>query len=127
MTYGMFEMQMEDEQAHEDRMAITSGTMCRFCLSVVHVADSYETCPRIQQEEAEAAKRGSRYMFDDAEIDAYWKEQESKPDFTCTDCGANAYYPHEGKYLDIHNEDACRCIDCHLKNFVPCDSERCCT
>tara|TARA_R110002012_G_C11222068_1_gene562799 strand:- start:17 stop:184 length:168 start_codon:yes stop_codon:yes gene_type:complete len=52
MTYGMFEMQMEDEQAYEDRMAISSGTMCRFCLSVVHVADSYDTCPRMQQEEA---------------------------------------------------------------------------
>ena len=51
MTYGNWEMQMEDEQASEDRMAISSGNMCRFCLSVVHVADSYDTCPRMQQEE----------------------------------------------------------------------------
>ena len=126
MTYGMFEMQMEDEQAHEDRMAITSGTMCRFCLSVVHVADSYETCPRIQQEEAEAAKRGSRYMFDDAEIDAYWKEQESKPDFTCTNCNGEFFIPHEGYFLDIHDEMVGRCIDCHIKNFKPCSDELCC-
>ena len=119
MTYGMFEMQMEDEQAHEDRMAITSGTMCRFCLSVVHVADSYDTCPRMQQEEADQLKK-------DADLDAYWKQQESKPDFTCTDCGKGFYYPHEGHYLDSHNEEVGRCVDCHLKNFKACADERCC-
>jgi len=27
MSYGMFEMQMEDEQAHEDGMAIAAGTI----------------------------------------------------------------------------------------------------
>ena len=119
MTYGMFEMQMEDEQGYEDRMAIASGTMCRFCLSVVHVADSYDTCPRMQQEEADQLKK-------DADLDAYWKQQESKPDFTCTDCGKGFYHPHEGHYLDPHDEMVGRCVDCHLKNFAPCDSERCC-
>ena len=49
MSYGMFEMQMEDEQQHEDGMAIAAGTMCRFCLSVMHVANSYDTCPRMQE------------------------------------------------------------------------------
>ena len=48
------------------------------------------------------------------------------PDFTCTDCGKGFYYPHEGHYLDPHDEMVGRCVDCHLKNFVPCDSERCC-
>ncbi len=48
------------------------------------------------------------------------------PDFTCTDCGKGFYYPHEGHYLDPHNEEVGRCVDCHLKNFEPCDSERCC-
>ena len=118
MTYGMFEMQMEDEQASEDRMAIASGNMCRFCLSVVHVADSYDTCPRTQEQEADRLEKG--------DLDAYWKQQESKPDFTCTDCGKGFYHPHEGHYLDPHDEMVGRCADCHIKNFEPCDSERCC-
>jgi len=120
------QMRAEDEQAHEDGIAISAGTMCRFCLSVMHVATSYDTCPRIQQEEAEAAKRGSRYMFDDAEIDAYWKEQESKPDFTCTNCNGEFFIPHEGYFLDPHDEEVGRCIDCHIKNFQPCTDVMCC-
>ena len=48
------------------------------------------------------------------------------PDFTCTDCGKGFYYPHEGHYLDPHDEMVGRCADCHIKNFEPCDSERCC-
>ena len=73
MSYGMFEMQMEDEQAHEDGMAIAAGTMCSFCLSVMPVATSFDTCPRMQEAVAiEAAQ-----LKKDADLDAYWKEQES--------------------------------------------------
>jgi|3_EtaG_2_1085321.scaffolds.fasta_scaffold233010_1 hypothetical protein len=63
---------------------------------------------------------------DEEPVEVTPEPEVETPDFTCTDCGVNKYYPHEGKYLDIHNEDACRCVDCHLKHFVPCDSERCC-
>lgn len=121
MTYGMFEMQMEDEQQHEDGMAIAAGTMCSFCLSVMHVATSYDTCPRIQQEEAEAAR-----LKKDADNDAYWKQQEGKPDFTCSNCKRDFFRPHEGYFLDIHDEMMGRCIDCHIKNFKPCSDELCC-
>jgi hypothetical protein len=55
-----------------------------------------------------------------------WEDLENKPDFTCTDCGKAFYYPHEGLYLDPHDEMVGRCAGCHIKNFVKCDSERCC-
>ena len=47
-------------------------------------------------------------------------------DFICTDCGALSWSPHEGLYLDPHNEEAGRCVDCHIKNFEVCASEMCC-
>ena len=124
MSYGMFEMQMEDEQQHEDGMAITAGTMCSFCLSVIHVASSYDTCPRIQQEEAAEAEAAQARR--DADLDAYWKQQEGKPDFTCTNCKGEFFRPHEGYFLDPHDEEVGRCVDCHIKNFKPCSDERCC-
>ncbi len=134
MSYGMFEMQMEDEQAHEDGMAIAAGTMCRFCLSVMHVATSYDTCPRIELEETVLSNIGmdvdvsaeAAQLKKDADLDAYWKQQEGLPDFTCTNCKGEFFKPHEGYFLDIHDEMVGRCIDCHIKNFKPCDSERCC-
>jgi len=125
----MFEMQMEDEQQHEDGMAIAAGTMCRFCLSVMHVATSEDTCPRMQeldrQDDALAVAIEAAQLKKDAE-DAYWKEQESKPDFTCTNCNGEFFIPHEGYFLDIHDEEVGRCIDCHIKNFKPCSDELCC-
>ena len=59
-------------------------------------------------------------------LDAYWKQQEGKPDFTCSNCKSDFFTPHEGYFLDPHDEMVGRCIDCHIKHFVPCDSERCC-
>ena len=97
------EMRAQDDQAHEDGMAIAAGTMCSFCLSVMHVATSYDTCPRIQQEEAEAAR-----LKKDADLDAYWKQQEGKPDFTCTNCKGEFFIPHEGFFLDIHDSHKIR-------------------
>jgi len=115
------QMRAEDEQAHEDGMAISAGTMCRFCLSVMHVATSYDTCPRIQQEEAEAAQAKRN-----ADNEAYFQQQVGKPDFTCTNCKSEFFTPHEGYFLDPHDEEVGRCIDCHIDNFKPCSDERCC-
>jgi hypothetical protein len=129
MSYGMFEMQMEDEQQHEDGMAITAGTMCRFCLSVMHVANSEDTCPRMQelnqQDDALWLAIEAAQLKKDAE-DAYWKQQEGKPDFTCSNCKRDFFRPHEGCFLDPHDEMVGRCVDCHIKNFKPCSDERCC-
>ena len=129
MSYGMFEMQMEDEQAYEDGMAIAAGTMCRFCLSVMHVANSEDTCPRMQelnqQDDALWLAIEAAQLKKDAE-DAYWKQQEGKPDFTCSNCKGDFFRPHEGYFLDPHDEMVGRCIDCHIKNFKPCSDERCC-
>ena len=123
MSYGMFEMQMEDEQQHEDGMAITAGTMCRFCLSVMHVANSEDTCPRMQelnqQDDALWLAIEAAQLKKDA-------EQEGKPDFTCSNCKGDFFRPHEGYFLDPHDEMVGRCIDCHIKNFKPCSDERCC-
>ena len=123
MSYGMFEMQMEDEQQHEDGMAIAAGTMCRFCLSVMHVANSYDTCPRMQelnqQDDALWLAIEAAQLKKDA-------EQEGKPDFTCSNCKGDFFRPHEGYFLDPHDEMVGRCIDCHIKNFKPCSDERCC-
>jgi len=47
-------------------------------------------------------------------------------DFICTACERTFYSPHEGHFLDPHNEEVGRCIDCHLKNFKACADERCC-
>ena len=47
-------------------------------------------------------------------------------DFICSDCEAMSWSPHEGMSLDPHNEEVARCADCHIKNFVPCESVRCC-
>ena len=58
--------------------------------------------------------------------DAYWKQQEGKPDFTCSNCKRDFFRPHEGYFLDPHDEMVGRCIDCHVKNFKPCADERCC-
>ena len=129
MSYGMFEMQMEDEQQHEDGMAITAGTMCSFCLSVMHVANSEDTCPRMQelnqQDDALWLAIEAAQLKKDAE-DAYWKQQEGKPDFTCSNCKRDFFRPHEGCFLDPHDEMVGRCVDCHIKNFKPCSDERCC-
>ena len=129
MSYGMFEMQMEDEQAHEDGMAIAAGTMSRFCLSVMHVANSEDTCPRMQelnqQDEALWLAIEAAQLKKDAEA-AYWKQQEGKPDFTCSNCKRDFFTPHEGYFLDPHDEMVGRCVDCHIKNFKPCSYERCC-
>ena len=123
MSYGMFEMQMEDEQQHEDGMAIAAGTMCRFCLSVMHVANSEDTCPRMQelnqQDDALWLALEAAQLKKDA-------EQEGKPDFTCSNCKGDFFRPHEGYFLDPHDEMVGRCIDCHIKNFKPCSDERCC-
>jgi len=123
MSYGMFEMQMEDEQQHEDGMAIAAGTMCRFCLSVMHVANSEDTCPRMQelnqQDDALWLAIEAAQLKKDA-------EQEGKPDFTCSNCKGDFFRPHEGYFLDPHDEMVGRCIDCHIKNFKPCSDERCC-
>ena len=142
MSYGMFEMQMEDEQQHEDGMAIAAGTMCRFCLSVMHVASSYETCPRNEihtpcagcQETGHLLTRdsgGVRYCSRCTEQraldrDAYEADQANKPDFTCSNCKRDFFTPHEGYFLDPHDEMVGRCVDCHIKNFKPCNDERCC-
>ena len=123
MSYGMFEMQMDDEQQHEDGMAIAAGTMCRFCLSVMHVANSEDTCPRMQelnqQDDALWLAIEAAQLKKDA-------EQEGKPDFTCSNCKGDFFRPHEGYFLDPHDEMVGRCIDCHIKNFKPCSDERCC-
>ena len=123
MSYGMFEMQMEDEQQHEDGMAIAAGTMCRFCLSVMHVANSEDTCPRMQelnqQDDALWLAIEAAQLKKDA-------EQEGKPDFTCSNCKRDFFRPHEGCFLDPHDEMVGRCVDCHIKNFKPCSDERCC-
>ena len=123
MSYGMFEMQMEDEQQHEDGMAIAAGTMCRFCLSVMHVANSEDTCPRMQelnqQDDALWLAIEAAQLKKDA-------EQEGKPDFTCSNCKGDFFRPHEGYFLDPHDEMVGRCVDCHIKNFKPCSDERCC-
>ena len=37
-------------------------------------------------------------------------------DFICTDCKRTFYSPHEGHFLDPDDEEAGRCVDCHLKN-----------
>ena len=142
MSYGMFEMQMEDEQAYEDGMAITAGTMCRFCLSVMHVATSYETCPRNEihipcagcQETGHLLTRdsgGVRYCSrcteqNELNRSAFYAQQEARPDFTCSNCKRDFFRPHEGYFLDPHDEEVGRCVDCHIKNFKPCSDERCC-
>ena len=77
MSYGMFEMQMEDEQAHEDGMAIAAGMMCSFCLSVMHVATSEDTCPRMQEEENMATYQVIEYR---STADTYEVEASSEED-----------------------------------------------
>ena len=57
---------------------------------------------------------------------SYDTDNPNIPDFTCTDCDKGFYYPHEGHFLDPHNEEAGRCIDCHVNNFKACADERCC-
>ena len=135
MSYGMFEMQMEDEQQHEEGMAITAGTMCSFCLSVMHVARTVNDCPRMVP--CIGCKGTGAFLNVDGRCDgchadhkraedAYWKQQEGKPDFTCSNCKRDFFRPHEGCFLDPHDEMVGRCIDCHIKNFKPCSDERCC-
>ncbi len=72
------------------------------------------------------AKAIAAQLPKDAALDAYWKERAAKPDFTCTNCRGEFFVPHEGCFLDIHDEMVVRCIDCHVKNFQPCTDERCC-
>jgi hypothetical protein len=122
MTYGMFEMQMQDEQAHEDGMAIAAGMMCSFCLSVMHVANSYDTCPRIELEEIVLGNIGmdvdvsaeAAQLKKDADLDAYWKQQEGKPDFTCSHCKREFFTPNEG-WFPGNVEPETLCLDCSLK------------
>ena len=59
--------------------------------------------------------------MDNPDIPSSWRG-----DFICSDCEALSWAPHEGHYLDPHNEEVARCADCHIKNFVPCESVRCC-
>lgn len=135
----MFEMQMEDEQQHEDGMAISAGTMCRFCLSVMHVAATVDDCPRENRPTCDdclyyldtnthddGCPTGERVRLLAVATDAFYAEQEGKPDFTCTNCNGEFFIPHEGYFLDIHDEMVGRCIDCHIKNFKPCSDELCC-
>ena len=134
------QMQAEDEQAHEDGMAIAAGTMCSFCLSVMHVAPTWDDCPREQQyqrlcagcqesgfEEFDADNLCRRCSIQNQlNRDAFYAEQEGKPDFTCSNCSREFFLPHEGYFLDIHDETVGRCVDCHIKNFKPCTDVLCC-
>jgi hypothetical protein len=60
------------------------------------------------------------------DLDRYWEREAAKPDFTCTNCKGEFFVPHEGYFLDIHDEMVVRCIDCHIKNFKRCSEEGCC-
>ena len=67
-----------------------------------------------------------RISMNPADMDNYDVPSYYRGDFICTDCEAVRWSPHEGHYLDPHDEEVGRCIDCHVKNFAPCDSDRCC-
>ena len=118
MTYE--QMRGEDEQAHEDGMAIAAGTMCRFCLSVMHVANRWEDCPR---ENRPMCADCFYYLDTNKHQDGCPTGERvhllelvtgSKPDFICSHCNKPKYWPHEGSFIG-NVEPEILCIDCSLR------------
>ena len=64
--------------------------------------------------------------FDDNADEIVQGEQEppaqevnwNRGDFICSDCDRSFFAPHEGLFLDPEDEEAVRCVDCHITRLV---------
>ena len=126
MTYGNFEMQMEDDIAHEDGIALAAGNLCGLCGGSMHeTADCNRNVPCIGCDGIGIFLNSDQrcdFCHDkfQKDQDAYWTQQEAQKvnwlmgDFTCSHCNKDFIRPHEGLFFGNSEPDVL-CIDCSLK------------